>query len=98
MYYMIMIMVFMIVSFIVWLEWLIVNIIAVAKDKEVFNLPPFFRDLPTISEPITFTIVAAALACILLLSSLVWFLTLPVVVAIIILTHIKKNKETESKY
>jgi len=93
---MIMLMVFMIVSFIVWLEWLIVNIIAVAKDKEVFNLPPFFRDLPTISEPITFTIVAAALACILLLSSLVWFLTLPVVVAIIILTHIKKIKKLKA--
>jgi len=79
---------------VLWLVWIGANIIAVANNKEMFNLWPLFEKIPVINEPLLFILVAVILIVILLMLSLMWFITLPVTIAVVILVHVKKRAKT----
>ena len=82
---------------VLWLVWIGANIIAVAKNKDVFGLRPLFEEVPAIDEPMFFILVAVMLAIVLLMLSLVWFITLPVAIAAAILAWARKRAKSANR-
>lgn len=82
---------------VLWLVWIGANIIAVANNKEMFNLWPLFEKIPVINEPLLFILVAVILIVILLMLSLMWFITLPVAIAAAILAWARKRAKSANR-